>query len=188
MNNILAVYVAEVNRFKGNTILPEYVSEKRSNETQKAVYGLLKYAVKQTFNFDDDFQDLKKDANGKPVGDRYYLSISHKANLIAVAVSNKNVGVDIESVNPNANTMNIWKTIKHQEEASYNINNIEEIIQFWVKKESKFKYDGGKKFVPKDINTLNLDYYIDEFVYNNQKYFLSVYAEDYNNIKVEYLI
>ena len=189
-NNKLVVFIADIFKFENNTILPQYVSGEifNSNEhkikQKRATYGLLKYAVKQVFDLDEDFSTLRKNENGKPVSDNYHLSISHKENLIAIAISNSNVGVDIEYVNEKINVNNIKKTILNSEESHLSLNTAYDIFNMWVKKESKFKFEGGEKLEPKNIKTTSSNFNISEIEYQNKSYLLGVCADDLNNLKI----
>ncbi len=51
---------------------------------------------------EDLYKTLKKDDKGKPfsVGNSIEISISHSGNLVAVAVSLKNIGIDIQEFTP----------------------------------------------------------------------------------------
>lgn len=77
----------------------ERLKQTRDRENCLASYLLLKYALKEIGI--NDFE-LEADENGKPYikGQDIYFNISHCRLGTAVAVSEKNVGVDIQNIVP----------------------------------------------------------------------------------------
>lgn len=181
--NGVYVYLAIASVCLKDVIMPKFEVEYLKNvENEKIIkqktsaYALLKYAVKDVWGIDEDFSSFAKTENGKPYTDRYKFSISHCANLICVAVSKFEVGVDIEFIV----THRRWNMLaKKIVVASEEINNFDckQLTNLWTKKEAIFKLLGKKIFVPKDIDTnlyitdtINL---IDNYDVNSE-YFLSI--------------
>ena len=102
---MIDVYVSDVSRYKNNNQLPKYAKheiKKCKNESvieqKKSVYGLLDYAVTSSFNKSLECKKLFKNKSGKPCHKNYFVSFSHTDELICVAVSKQNIGVDIEEI------------------------------------------------------------------------------------------
>ena len=94
---------------------------------------------------------------------------------MAVAISNKNVGVDIERKDrlSDAN-QNLKKKILHLSEEA--LNN-DELLTLWTKKEAIYKYLNKNSFVPNKI--LTTDYPVSSFNIDDE-YTLSVCGEENN--------
>ena len=187
------VFVAPVEMFKNNTVLPKYTIKelkKITNESliaQKvAAYGLLKYALKKALNIQDDFNDLKKSKTGKPISKDYNFSISHTPNLVAVALSKCNVGVDLELVDNRQNFNLLKKSMLNQNETTQ-INNLLDAYNVWTKKEAIYKYKDDKHFNPKQIKIDDVACKTIELEYESEKYVLSVASKNVNNVKINNL-
>ena len=194
IENFCCVYVGLIEDFSGNDVLPSFVQEKinviqnqKVIKQKKASYGLLKKAVKEVLDFDDDFSLVKQEKNGKPICENYFFSISHCQNLVAVALSDVNVGLDIEVVKAHKNFKDLKNKILNKNEHKLSIENMDDLTELWVKKESRFKFDGDAVFIPKNIDTNNFQYHIDCFEYGGENYYLSV-ATEQDKVEVQYLI
>ena len=60
------------------------------------VWKLLELAVGDLPGMDLNSLNLRKDENGKWQSDKIYISLSHSGNVVAAAVSDSSVGLDIE--------------------------------------------------------------------------------------------
>lgn len=184
------VTIGKINDYKDNVILPFFVKQDLKSVTsvkvidqKKASYGLLHIALLKFFDYYDDFSAITKSNNGKPISEDYCFSISHSKELVAVAISNKNVGIDIESLDKKINIESFKKRILHENERGTNFFSKEDILTFWVKKEAKFKLDGAKTFVPKNIDTNTFDSSIDLIEVDSKKYYICVVTENKNVLK-----
>lgn len=148
--------------------LNRITSEKRKAEIEKIknpqvkaekffAWLLLEHAVKSSFDYKLSFLNPRKTADGKWVADRIFFSISHSDGIIAVAVSDKPVGVDIQrEVVPRAK--NFAKKVLNERELSEleklsGKDKSKRLIELWSKKEALFKLDGDGLFSPKLIDT-----------------------------------
>lgn len=77
--------------------------------------------------------------NGKPYMDNVYFSISHSKEMVAIAISDKPIGLDIEYIRPLL--MDITSTIATKEEQE-SIHNNEDLFKLWCLKESLSKCIG----------------------------------------------
>lgn len=95
------------------------------------VWKLLEYVTKDSnyeFQLHDSGQWVEKN-------DRIYFSISHSGNLIAVALSDKSIGVDVEKCNEKILRIKRRFDCKNIKE----LNEIQNLTYCWTKEESKFK-------------------------------------------------
>ena len=67
---------------------------KFTNKTRKLQYLLSRVIVKDTCG-----KDIVVDENGKPTIKSGFLSIAHKDNWVIVAISDTEIGIDIENMN-----------------------------------------------------------------------------------------
>ena len=114
---------------------------KTKNEEAKRekfyAWRLLEYAVK--CGTGSDLNDLcpRKTDTGKWVADGVYFSLSHSHGTVAVCVSDRPCGVDIEELVP-PRAKNFAKKA---------------LTELWSKKESLFKKSGAAVFSPKNLDT-----------------------------------
>lgn len=184
------IYVAPIEMFKNNEILPKYTKKefgKITNEKVKrkkfSAYGLLKYAVEKSFRIVENFENFKKTKNGKPVCKDYCFSISHTDELVAVGVSKCNLGVDIEFVDKSKG-VELLKNAMLENEETFQIASHKDVFSVWTKKEAIFKFIEGKTFEPKKININSASTKTFCFSHNEKDYVLSVASEDIGNTKL----
>ena len=127
--------------------------------------------VMQELNINDEiiFND-----NGKPYfkNSSFYFNISHSGNYIVLAISDKEIGVDIEKIKMNEK---VAKKICTESELKQ-IKTKDDFTKIWVMKESYVKYLGiGLSYGLKNVDTTKIknfdikkieDYYI--CVYNGE--------------------
>ncbi len=138
------VYIAIIEDYKDNTLLPSYIgdiSNERVLREKRAAYGLLKAAGV-------DITKCSKTENGKPIHPDICFSISHCKELCAVAVSEDNVGVDIEAEIDDDRSKRIRQRILHKNEDPDT-----EVTLLWTRKEAVFKLKGDKAFIGSEIDT-----------------------------------
>ena len=150
-------------------------------QTQKYVgWKLLEYALKRTFGY--KMSDLKfvKRKDGKWECDKCYFSISHSNLGVAVAISKKPVGVDIEFIK-DVNGKAIERVLCEEERQSLikgnALNDSVALLTVWSQKESLFKMEGKGGFKPVKINTVNAPVYTKKILINGQEYLLSTSSE-----------
>ena len=182
------VYIARVERFSKFTELPEYAKKEIESTTnssliaqKNAAYGLLKHAFK-TLNLPFEPQTMFKDKRGKPHANNCNFSFSHTNELVCVAVSKSNIGVDIEEVKSH---ISLDKTKSHILFDGEEATTLEEMLALWTKKEAAFKLDDSiPSYNPSKINTLK---YQSKTVFlqdNGKKYAMSIAFEDFSDVNV----
>lgn len=112
---------------------------------------------------------IEKDVHGKPYLVNFkdiYISISHSKVHLLYAISDKNIGVDIEVIRPVKNYFDkIKRKAFHENELSYILKNSQELeirfFEIWTKKEAYLKCLGiGLTTELTKIDTLNLKHIV----------------------------
>lgn len=145
-------------------------TEKESLRRQRYfVWKLLEYALENSFGITSENVAFSRDENGKWHCKECFFSLSHCRDAVAVAVSRKPVGVDIECANRQVTPALSKKILTEAELAVYDSLPEERRGQFlleaWCGKESLFKAHGGAVFTARRWDTtqgvrtgmLNLD-------------------------------
>ncbi|MBO5212278.1 MAG: lecithin retinol acyltransferase family protein [Clostridia bacterium] len=185
------VYIASVDRFKSNKILPKYaktelkaVKNESLAEQKRAVYGLLQYAVKNSFGKDVNIKSMSKDERGKPHMQDYSFSVSHTRELVCVAVSKSNIGADLEEIKEHSATSPLKTHILSESEKDKEYTK-EELLELWTKKESIYKFDDGiKSYIPKEIDTNLYQTKSVKIDFEKKQYSLSVTAVSVMNVNI----
>jgi phosphopantetheine--protein transferase-like protein len=120
------------------------------------VWKLLEYAIEESTKKSIRDFSFSKLETGKWIADGTYFSLSHSNDALAVAVSSRPVGVDIELINtPRAegfarrilsdSEFLDFETLPENERLAF-------LIKKWTEKESLFKLSSDKAFVPSEIS------------------------------------
>ena len=124
------------------------------------VWQLLDYALKQTVGKGVDGMSFNVDVNGKWSCDcGVNLSLSHSGNLVAVAVCDTPVGIDVERLDASRFNERLARRILTDGELTL-YNNVpheerpQALVKAWTQKEAIFKRDGGSAFAPNQVDTL----------------------------------
>lgn len=114
---------------------------------------LVRVAIHQDLNIENSDIEFDTNSYGKPhlINDQdYHFNISHTHNMIAVAVSDKPVGVDVEKIREF--DLGIAKRFFTEHELNYinksQDNTYERFIEIWTKKEAYIKYIGKGLSIP----------------------------------------
>ena len=189
-NNELYIYVASVNRFKNFNNVPEFVKrelDKIKNDNLKdqkrSTYGLLDYAYYKENGYKADLNEIIKDERGKPKHKKFYVSFSHTKDLVAIAISDVNVGIDIEEIKPIKIFCEPKKKLLANGET---VNDFEEATLLWTKKEAAFKFDDSIDcFTPSKIDVQNYSSRSYKIINEGKEFYLSVVARNTNKVKIE---
>lgn len=124
---------------------------------------------------------VTRNKNGKWGCSSCYFSISHSGDLVAVAVSRKPVGVDIEKRDETRFTDALEDKIVSKREAAA-LQRLEErgtaLNALWTKKEAIFKLDGEKSFQPKQIETSKYTSTTKSIQCGEERYLITVASDD----------
>ena len=170
------VYISEVSDNK-TVPLPQYIdTEKITNPRvlaeKRSAYSLLYAAAKKEYGIDLDPLDITKTENGKPLHPSLCFSVSNSKGICAVALSENEVGLDIEEEISGERAVRIRKSILHPNEAPDT-----DITALWTKKEAVFKLLGGKVFVGPEIDTTAYYTEAKELVFGERRFKLCVASE-----------
>lgn len=186
--NETAVYVAAIPNTDviGEVYPPERQADidRCSNPKVKKekyfVWKLLEYVIADNFGEKIENISFEKQQNGKWVADKFFFSLSHSDSVVAVAVSGKSVGVDVETIRKHRDGLESY-ILTEQEMAELcrldRADSWEYIIKLWTQKESIFKTLDRKTFEPTKIETLNYPVRTEKIELPTGKYMLSVCAE-----------
>ncbi len=161
--NFLRVYTATISYSAEETPLypPKRQAEIDEVKNEKVkrekigVWKLLQYAVEDTFSTPFSRFTFEKNKGGKWICDRFYFSLSHSGNALAVALSSQPVGVDIQKNTPVKQEKIAEKILNEVESSAYDIlppiHKNSYLLSVWAKKEAAFKREGTPPFAPARI-------------------------------------
>ncbi len=169
------VYIAEI---PNGELEPVYPKERQAeieltkNENLKRekyyVWRLLEYALAESFGKSISELEFTKHKNGRWSTPFCEFSLSHTDGVIAVAISSKAVGVDVEAVKPRHNDKTAQKIMTDEEYNKYLILPKSEredlFFSVWTRKEAVFK-------------SLHLDYFAPSEEYGDSE--LTVKTESF---------
>lgn len=149
------------------------------------VWKLLQYALERTFGKKIEKLNFTKTSYGKWKCDGCEFSLSHSSGALAVAVSRKNVGVDIERVRDVRVSISDF-ILSKSETAEFDRVALEDkndwLVKKWTQKESVFKTLELKAYSIKDISTKNTKTI--KVCVSNTDYYLSVCSDCLDNLKL----
>lgn len=168
----------------------EVCSNEKVRQEKFYVFKLLEIALKEAYSKDINKCGLVQNACGKWTSDICELSLSHCDNIVAVALSNCCVGVDVERIDGSrfcdklqgriftACEADVARGMNESERADY-------ANRLWTVKEAAFKRNGGSSFAASQIEsaTVNCQTVTLEDG-NGRKYYLSLSGE--SDAAIEY--
>lgn len=186
---LIDVYVSSVERFKDFKKMPKYAKNELKSVTnpsliaqKKASYGLLDYAMNASFKTSVDFKSMSKDERGKPHLKDKFFSVSHTNDLVCVAVSGINIGVDIEEIKEH---VSLDRTRSHIVCEGEEATTIDEMVALWTKKEAIFKLDDTiRSYIPSKIDTSKYQSKTSFLEYDGKKYALTLASSIVTNVNV----
>jgi phosphopantetheine--protein transferase-like protein len=124
----------------------------------------------------------------------YFFSLSHCEEVVAVAISRKPVGLDVEKVSDRMEKIKD-KILTQREFTRYEEREDKSLYlaEKWTQKESIFKMQGGKAFIPNKIETEDYKTHTARLK-DLDGYLFSVAADEvklvrtYQNVDVGYLL
>ena len=149
------------------------------------VWKLLEYALKKTFNKKIEDIEFRKLKNGKWITDFCEFSLSHSRGIVAVALSRKSVGVDVQEVSE-VNERAILRVLNKKQVLEYedSVNKTEYLIKKWTEKESAYKFLNAPKFRPSKINTEEFSFNTINLELDDKLYLLTICSPDLSKLKV----
>lgn len=169
-------------------------SEKVQREKYYA-WKLLEYALDRTFGKKMKKLNFVKEDNGRWSCEGCEFSLSHSHNAVAVAISRKRVGVDVELFAPPRVQGVAEKILNDEEFALYQTAEDKDafLLEKWTQKECIFKRFDERAYLPKQTDTAQNKTVSRRIFVGNEEYFLSVASDDlqkfrlFENIQLENL-
>ncbi|MBQ8850026.1 MAG: 4'-phosphopantetheinyl transferase superfamily protein [Clostridia bacterium] len=162
-------------------------SNPRVRQEKYFVWKLLEHALRDHFDIDVTDMSFSKNENGKWVSDTCFFSLSHSDRVAAVAVSQTNVGVDVEAVRRYRDGIEERILSESEKLPLPSMDTAEAeayIIEKWSQKESIFKTLDKKVFEPTRLNTADHPVRSYFFELSGRRYALSVCAQDADKAKI----
>lgn len=164
----------------------ESTKNQKVKEEKYFAWRLLEYALMRTFGYKIDRLNFEKTENGKWVLDNCYISLSHSHGMVAVAVSKKPIGADVELIEKPKNNA-IERVLNRLEKKAF--KKVEDkdkdryLLTTWSKKESAYKKIGKGKFLPSKIDTVKHSFFEKFIKENGKEYILTVCSEFSNEVR-----
>ena len=162
------------------------VSNERVKREKYYVWRLLEYAIKNSLGVDASRLNFAKCENGKWTCEQVEFSLSHSGELLAVAVSQNKVGVDVERIRVKRREGMVEYCLTESEKESYilAIDKDEYLIRKWCEKEAIFKLKNENGFRPSNINTAKFFCDTRPVEASIEKYIVSVAAENSDTVEM----
>ncbi len=163
----------------------ESCKDKKVRAEKFCAWQLLSFALFSTFGYDIKDLDIKKDKQGKWTASNCFFSISHSSGVVAVALSNSAVGVDIEAVKEEKQAV-IERVLTDAERKE--LLGVEAdkkalwLTQKWTEKESFFKANQLKNFCPSKIEAERENISSKQMVVGDKAFVLTVYSKQIDKI------
>lgn len=130
----------------------EQTANEKLRRERYFVWKLLEYALNRSFGLKAEAVAFSMDESGKWSCGDCFFSLSHSRGAVAVAVSRKQVGVDIESMERPMSPGLPGKILTAAERQEYDAltedGQLSYLLQAWCAKESLFKVGEDKQFRP----------------------------------------
>ena len=164
------------------------IANERVRREKYYVWRLLEYAIKNSLGADASRLCFNKGNNRKWSCEGIEFSLSHSGDALAVAVSSKTVGIDVERirVRDRARMADYMLTpLEREEYESIADDGREEwLIRRWCEKEAIFKSQNKDIFAPSRIETAEFFSFVRDILIENEKYILAVCADDADTVRV----
>ena len=138
-------------------------AEKRKQK--RAAWRLLAFALRHTYGQEMSDLSFRRQMSGKWICDRCWFSLSHTASAVAVVLSDRPVGVDLEEPAPFAERYRDdpeelaaleVRALTDRERMTPCDDPARRFLELWTKKESAYKRDGHGFFRPGSVETADL--------------------------------
>ena len=193
----LDVYIARIP--DGKKLAPLYPKQRdkevrsvKNEEVRKHKYyawRLFEHALLNTFAYDIKKLEFTKAESGKWCSPSCEFSISHSGALVAVAISRKPVGVDIQVQKELISSTFEDRMLTEKERQTLTALDDEkersaQIIKLWATKESIFKTFNSDEYIPAEIETSDYETYSETVDVDGVIYHLAVCGSDISKIRI----
>ncbi len=183
---LITVYVGETEYFSKNRILPKYAKAQLKAITNESViaekragFGLLSLILKDTGR-KADIKKCTRSSTGKPIHPDFCFSVSHSGGLVAAAISNAPVGIDLEVRGDSISEERVMEKILSGDESRDT-----DPLLLWTRKEAIFKRSGTEAvFRPGRIDSSKAPTKSVSFTYGGKSYILTVSADVLLNLRI----
>ena len=153
------VYVAEIPNGELKELYPKerqleikHTKNEKLKREKYYVWRLLEYALAESFGKSISELEFTKHKSGRWSTPFCEFSISHTDGVVAVAISNETVGVDVEVIKPRHNDKTAERIMTAEEYNKYQnlpeSERTEFFLSVWTRKEAVFKSLHLDSFVP----------------------------------------
>ena len=161
----------------------ESCSNEQVRRAKFYVWKLLESALMRSLGLKMENVTFTQTKNGKWECSACSFSLSHSGQLVAVALSRKSVGVDVERKDEARFTDAVaQKILTSSEREEY--EKLDDALRpaalnvLWTKKEALFKCRGEGAFAPHSVDTTAATFAVRELVLDGERYYLTVASED----------
>lgn len=148
-NDFIAIFIyKEPFQYKKTPLLVnrlKYLPTVNESEQRDSllVWRLLEEATRKLFN--KELNDLKPQRleSGKWVCDEFNFSLSHSGGVYVVAISNKNIGIDVQQEREPRNSL--FERLSDKERNTIGERDVPGFFKIWTQKESLYKWLDNKK-------------------------------------------
>ena len=167
------------------------VDRLRSAQNKKAsaiAYILLRIALFDLYEIDEPVEfDIA--AKGKPSLKNHpsiFFNLSHSKNIAVCAVSNYEIGVDVQQISPVMDKV-AKRVLTEKEYAIFKSSREPDdyFCEVWTIKESFLKMTGHG--LTKELHEISADSIVDKMIYKGNSYFCSVCGKESRNIKIKHI-
>ena len=153
----------------------ELFGEKNAMQSEFAAQ-VLRRAYREVFRLNLDELNLRRLSNGKLTCDKGYFSISHSGSYVAVAVSERPVGVDIQKYN-GEKVLDVAKkffTEAEKRQLAESDGKIDCFYLTWCKKEALWKSLDAQPPTIATVETSNAPFTTSILNLDGEKYYLAI--------------
>lgn len=130
-----------LNRLPSN-FTEEVLKYNEPNQRKRSFFGwYLLYCLLRDRGIETSKMKIKHNNYGKPIIENFNFNITHSHNLVAVAISSNEVGIDVEYLD-NRDQSKIAKTIMSDEEYLKYLDDNQLFYIIWTQKEAYLKWKG----------------------------------------------
>ena len=193
---MIDVYVASLPKREPSTQLfckerqrdIDSISNVKVRREKYYAWRLLEYAIKNSLGADASRLCFTKGENRKWFCEGFEFSLSHSGDALAVAISDKPVGVDVERIRVKSADRLADFVLTESERAEYekiaDCERDEWLIRKWCAKEAIFKSQNRDAFTPSKIAIADFFTRVENISIENEKYILAVAAVGADTVRI----
>lgn len=190
---MLKVYLIDINKVepikeKLPLVVIKHVNQyknKQAKSTSKLAWQCLNHLLRK--NYKTDLKTLSFNKKGKPFlkNKKIYFSLSHSFDMIAIAISNSWVGIDVEKIiNKKYANLLAEKMLNSGQKQKYitSKNKLEYLTKVWTQRETIVKLNGCDINIVRDIKCIYTFNTLKITDAKKQKYYVSCINKKHEKI------